>query len=305
MKIQRDSSGVQPPEGGRVKTIHTEDCHPIEVLALDLEGTLISNAASQFARPGLLHFLEFCWRVVPRRVIYTGVSEERFRAAARTLVAEGSAPPGFELLEYISWEPPHKDLSFVPGTDPTRVGLLDDSEDLVRPDQKACWIPIRTWEPPYPTDDTELERVREVLERRTRRLFTIGYGGRKPSDFVTALQENGIRAVADIRLRPDRASMPAFKRAKVPEKGIHQLLTPPEIDYLSLIDLGNVFLEWGAWREPYGQLLELAGDVLTRRLLDLRRPFCLLCAERDVEQCHRKQVAEYLVRSGWVVTHIL
>jgi hypothetical protein len=32
----------------------------ISVLALDLEGTLISNAVSQFPRPGLLAFLECC-----------------------------------------------------------------------------------------------------------------------------------------------------------------------------------------------------------------------------------------------------
>jgi len=32
----------------------------IETLALDLEGTLILNAASPFPRPGLNDFLEFC-----------------------------------------------------------------------------------------------------------------------------------------------------------------------------------------------------------------------------------------------------
>jgi hypothetical protein len=30
------------------------------VIALDLEGTLISNAVSQFPRPGLYSFLEYC-----------------------------------------------------------------------------------------------------------------------------------------------------------------------------------------------------------------------------------------------------
>ena len=41
----------------------------VEVLALDLEGTLISNAMSQIARPGLREFLEFCGDRFPRLVI--------------------------------------------------------------------------------------------------------------------------------------------------------------------------------------------------------------------------------------------
>jgi hypothetical protein len=55
--------------------------------ALDLEGTLISNAVSQFPRPGLFIFLEYCHqnfvgvasRFETRLVIFTAVNEVRFR----------------------------------------------------------------------------------------------------------------------------------------------------------------------------------------------------------------------------------
>ena len=51
-----------------------------------------------------------------------------------------------------------------------------------------------------------------------------------------------------------------------------------------------------------GWLLAGAGSVLTERLdaLVARRPgpFALLCAERDVAQCHRRLLAEHLVASG-------
>lgn len=35
-------------------------------LALDLEGTLISNAVSQISRPGLYSFLEYCRNSFPQ-----------------------------------------------------------------------------------------------------------------------------------------------------------------------------------------------------------------------------------------------
>ncbi len=49
-------------------------------IALDLEGTLISNAVSQFLRTGLFTFLEYCHQNFYRSVIFTAVNEVRFRS---------------------------------------------------------------------------------------------------------------------------------------------------------------------------------------------------------------------------------
>jgi hypothetical protein len=53
------------------------------VLALDLEGTLISNAISQIPRPGLYLFLDNCSQKFDRIVIFTAISEKRFRIIAK------------------------------------------------------------------------------------------------------------------------------------------------------------------------------------------------------------------------------
>lgn len=48
------------------------------IIALDLEGTLISNAISQIRRPHLFTFLVGCREVAHRIVMFTTVSESRF-----------------------------------------------------------------------------------------------------------------------------------------------------------------------------------------------------------------------------------
>ena len=140
------------------------------------------------------------------------------------------------------------------------------------------------------------------------RFFTIGYGGRSPSEFVERLAEHGVRLVVDVRLRPDKASMGSYVFSKDPNKGIRSLLIGRGIGYQSLIELGNLFLGDDDWPVKYGQLLDKAGDLLTSRLCELHlpEPVCLLCAEKKAEECHRRQIADYLVRAkGWeLIEHL-
>lgn len=49
------------------------------ILALDLEGTLISNAVSQIPRPGLYEFLESAKSLFEGLVIFTTVPESTLR----------------------------------------------------------------------------------------------------------------------------------------------------------------------------------------------------------------------------------
>jgi uncharacterized protein (DUF488 family) len=137
------------------------------------------------------------------------------------------------------------------------------------------------------------------------KFYTIGYGGRLPQEFAELLVERGIRSIADVRLRPDRASMGSYVRARTPEKGIEKLLADHGIAYHSIIELGNVFLECTDWRLPYQELMRHSGELLVARLFEIPAPFCLLCAEKRVADCHRRMIAEHLVDSrGWQVEHI-
>jgi uncharacterized protein (DUF488 family) len=136
------------------------------------------------------------------------------------------------------------------------------------------------------------------------KLFTIGYGGRMPEEFVERLASAGVRTVVDVRLRPDRASMGAYVKAKTPDKGIERLLSTGGIRYRSLPELGNIFLDYEDWRERYTTFVSRAGDLLVTRLEGLEGPLCLLCAERRIAECHRLQIAEFLATRGFEIEHL-
>jgi uncharacterized protein (DUF488 family) len=136
-------------------------------------------------------------------------------------------------------------------------------------------------------------------------VFTIGYGGRSKDDFLANLNANGVKTVVDIRLRPDRASMGIWIKAKTPDKGIESWLNEAGIAYRSLIELGNLFLDFPDWQGRYRRLLDAAGELLTERLFNISGQVCLMCAEKRVAECHRQQVAEYLARNwGTSIKHL-
>jgi uncharacterized protein (DUF488 family) len=135
--------------------------------------------------------------------------------------------------------------------------------------------------------------------------FTIGYGGRAPADFTKLLTASGIKTLVDVRLRPDRASLGYFAKAKDADKGISGLLAKAGVSYVSLPELGNLFMDFPDWPTRYEKFLTLAGPLLFDRLEGIEGPVCLMCAEKRVCECHRRHIAEHLTKSkGWTFTHI-
>ena len=98
-----------------------------------------------------------------------------------------------------------------------------------------------------------------LLLRLPMKFYTIGYGGRLPEELAGLLVARGVRSVADVRIRPDRASMGAFVKARTPDKGIEKLLSERGIAYRSFLELGNLFREVDDWRGPYRELFDRGG----------------------------------------------
>lgn len=140
----------------------------IKVIALDLEGTLISNAMSQIPRPGLYEFLEECHRLGERVVMFTTVSEAKFRPIAHLLVAEGHAPDWFRDIAYIDRDGETKNLALIPDCLPEEALLIDDFEIYVHPGQEAQWVQAPYFDAPYPDDDKGLEITLDRIREKTR-----------------------------------------------------------------------------------------------------------------------------------------
>lgn len=144
------------------------------ILAMDLEGTLISNAVSQIPRPGLFAFLEAMRIEFSQLVLFTTVPESRVREICRLLVAEGVAPRWFGQLRYVSWYGPTKDLRFVTSHAGEAL-LLDDHAPYVHPGQECWWVEVPLFGSPYADDDTGLDLARLRIDERLAQL-SLGSG---------------------------------------------------------------------------------------------------------------------------------
>jgi hypothetical protein len=86
------------------------------VVALDLEGTLISNPISAFPRPGLKQFSEGLLKAADRVVMFATGPEDHTRRLLQIIEGEGALPAGFAAaVESVPYSGKTKDLSAVGG----------------------------------------------------------------------------------------------------------------------------------------------------------------------------------------------
>lgn len=142
-------------------------------LALDLEGVLITNATSQFPRPGLMHFLNECEKLFGRAniCIFTTVDEKRFRDIAHRLVIDKYAPGWFSEINYVDWVGEHKDLRFE-ADDISKVIIVDDYPPYIKSSQQHRLIQIKQYLDPYSHEipdrsEKEFLKIIEILKTFT------------------------------------------------------------------------------------------------------------------------------------------
>jgi uncharacterized protein (DUF488 family) len=133
-------------------------------------------------------------------------------------------------------------------------------------------------------------------------IYTIGYTQKSLEEFIRLLQQAGVDAVVDIRLRNTSQLAGFTKRddlAFLLREGFDiayehrpDLAPTPEI-----LDAYKAGRDWSAYEQAFLPLLaERDAEAIGRALLARYRHPCLLCAEPAPEHCHRRLVAEWWAR---------
>ena len=131
------------------------------------------------------------------------------------------------------------------------------------------------------------------------KIFTIGFTKKSAEEFLTLLQNAGVRRIIDIRLN-NTSQLAGFAKAQDLKYFLHAIA---EIDYVHIPDfaptqdiLDDFKKKKGSWVEYESKFKDLMEN---RRIAEtaasvLRENDCLLCSEHTPEHCHRLLVAEYL-----------
>jgi uncharacterized protein (DUF488 family) len=145
------------------------------------------------------------------------------------------------------------------------------------------------------------------------RIWTIGHSTRKIDIFLSLLQENGIKLVADVRMFPGSKRYPQFGREALAES-----LSEHGIRYEHFPELGGrrkakPNSHNTAWRNEsfrgYADYMETKDfQKGIERLVDLAEksgPTAIMCAEAVWWRCHRSLISDHLKARGVEVIHIL
>jgi TFIIF-interacting CTD phosphatase-like protein len=140
-----------------------------KILALDLEGTLITTAVSMIPRPGLYDFLENCNKRFERIVMMTSVPRDWFERVRTVLIENEEVPYWFADVEYIDYsnckysnDGEFKDLRCIPRCRINDILIIDDVEYFIRQEQKDQCILISSYN--GDKNDKEFDRIIEYMD---------------------------------------------------------------------------------------------------------------------------------------------
>ncbi len=139
----------------------------IQAICLDLEGTLISSAVSQFPRPHVRQFLDFCCSLNKNLFWLTSVNQPKVEGIINLLIEEGYFPEEVMTIKYLPWQDKHsiKRLDLT-GFSPEEVLAIDDYPEIYVPEHQSQVIKVKCFESPYSSEDTELLSIQHQLEMR-------------------------------------------------------------------------------------------------------------------------------------------
>jgi uncharacterized protein (DUF488 family) len=143
---------------------------------------------------------------------------------------------------------------------------------------------------------------------QTNSIYSIGYGSRQITTFVSLLQRYKISTIVDVRSTPYSRFHPTYNQSKFQE-----ILSTENIQY--------VYKGYGLGGKPTDKSLYLNGELnyssiissidyqnSISDLIAVASQFaniCIMCCELDPEKCHRKTIiGKTLFQMGIAIKHI-
>ena len=143
------------------------------------------------------------------------------------------------------------------------------------------------------------------------KIFTIGANGKSPKQFFEILRKNGVKLVIDIRLN-NKSQLAGFAKGGNDFLGfllneiccceyIHDPYFAPTKRILDDYHRGH---DWESYVEGFNELIYERGfrDYFARKYAKYSN-VCFLCAENEPDHCHRRLVAESIVKPS-EITHL-
>ncbi len=133
-------------------------------------------------------------------------------------------------------------------------------------------------------------------------LYTIGFTQKNAPQFFGLLRQNGVRRLVDIRLNPSgqlsgfarRDDLPYFLKELA--GGCEYLYLPELAPTKELMLAIRETRNWDGYVTRFEALMD-GRDIPAALDRSIFEAACLLCSEATPEHCHRRLVAERLVRS--------
>ena len=127
------------------------------------------------------------------------------------------------------------------------------------------------------------------------KIFTIGFSGKKPDDFLDILNAAKINCVWDIRLWRTSRFVPFYSGTNLAATLGSRYEHHPEFAPTTGILAGykDDCIAWPDYERMYRELLATRNPTAGLALNSLDR-ICLLCTEKSAHQCHRRLAAEYI-----------
>ncbi len=147
----------------------------------------------------------------------------------------------------------------------------------------------------------------------SRIIFTIGHSTHPADIFIGMLKSRQIESLVDVRAFPGSRRHPQFDKAT-----LARALNDAGVAYYHMVSLGgrrkaqDVPEHDTHWRNPafanyadYTKTPPFRAGLAELETLALRSRVAIMCAEALWWRCHRRIIADELIKDGFAVTHIM